>query len=225
VKWGIVFTIAIVFGLGLSLNVSAEEGLIPAWIKSTASFWVDGNIGDSEFISALQFLINQNIIEVPITQVDAAKVNLSDGERAQSFVVHMTAPEFGGTQSFYSFSIFSHTSKSIPKEDPLQSTGLSLLEKPQFYLISLPSEDKSSLYSFIGQILERGQNPDAFPVNVDVLSGAGNIIQTWSYRDCYPIEHLMYVEENEDIYRLSDTDDSEIREKITFECIGYNLKN
>ena len=43
-------------GLGFSLNVSAEEGLIPSWIKSTAGFWVDGQIGDSEFIGALQFL-------------------------------------------------------------------------------------------------------------------------------------------------------------------------
>jgi len=65
VKWGIVFAIVIVFGIGigLSLNVSAEEGLIPSWIKNTAGFWVDGNVEDSEFISALQFLVNHGIME------------------------------------------------------------------------------------------------------------------------------------------------------------------
>ena len=62
----IIISIVIVFGIGigLSLNVSAEEGLIPSWIKNTASFWVDGNIGDSEFLSALQFLVKEGILVI-----------------------------------------------------------------------------------------------------------------------------------------------------------------
>ena len=89
----------------------------------------------------------------------------------------------------------------------------------------MPSNDTSSLYDLIGKILTSGKKPEKFPVAVDVLSGSGNIIQTWEYRDCYPIEHILFVEENEDVYRLSDTDDNEIKEKITFDCVGYNLKN
>ena len=30
----IIIAIAVVFGIGLALSVSAEEGLIPTWIKS-----------------------------------------------------------------------------------------------------------------------------------------------------------------------------------------------
>jgi hypothetical protein len=63
----LIIALAIVFGIGigLSLNVSAEEGLIPSWIKSTASFWVDGQIGDAEFLSALQFLVKEGILVIP----------------------------------------------------------------------------------------------------------------------------------------------------------------
>ncbi|PJC50848.1 MAG: hypothetical protein CO032_02790 [Nitrosopumilales archaeon CG_4_9_14_0_2_um_filter_34_16] len=50
---------------GLSINVSADESLIPSWIKNTAGFWVDGQIGDSEFISALQFLVKEGILVIP----------------------------------------------------------------------------------------------------------------------------------------------------------------
>jgi len=63
----IIIAIAIVSGIviGLSLDVSAEEGLIPSWIKSTASFWVDDQITDSEFLSALQFLVKEGILIIP----------------------------------------------------------------------------------------------------------------------------------------------------------------
>jgi len=50
-------------GVGLSVDVSAEEGLIPSWIKTTASFWVDDKIGDAEFIQSLQWLIDNGILK------------------------------------------------------------------------------------------------------------------------------------------------------------------
>ena len=217
------FIFLIFSGISLGLTASAEEGLIPSWIKNTALWYGEGQVSDTEFISALQFLINQDVIKIPITEVSAAKVNLSDAERAQSFVVNIISPT-GDSQKLYSFSIFSHTVRALPNDSPLQSTGLSILDKPTFSLISLPSEDKKKLYELIGLILDSGKKPARFQVIVDVVSGAGNTIQTWDYRSCYPIEHHMYVEENKDIYRFSETNDSEIREKIIFECIGYSLR-
>jgi len=77
VKPVIIIAIVIVFGIGigLSLNVSAEEGLIPAWIKSTASFWVEGDISDSEFITALQFLVKEGILVIPSEQDEKIDVS------------------------------------------------------------------------------------------------------------------------------------------------------
>jgi len=37
---------------------------IPSWIKFTTGVWVDGNSSDSEFISALQFLIKEGIMKI-----------------------------------------------------------------------------------------------------------------------------------------------------------------
>ena len=48
-----------------SIYASAEESLIPSWIKNTAGFWIDEQVSDSEFINALQFLITNGIIQVP----------------------------------------------------------------------------------------------------------------------------------------------------------------
>ncbi|WP_239654830.1 peptidase [Candidatus Nitrosotenuis uzonensis] len=40
---------------------------IPAWIKNNAKWWADGTIGDNDFVSGIQYLINQKIIKIPPT--------------------------------------------------------------------------------------------------------------------------------------------------------------
>lgn len=51
-------------GIGLSINASAQSTPIPNWIKNTAKWWADDQISDSEFIKALQWLIDQKILVV-----------------------------------------------------------------------------------------------------------------------------------------------------------------
>ena len=41
---------------------------IPSWIKNTAGWWADGQIPDEEFIKSLQFLIENNIINVEVLE-------------------------------------------------------------------------------------------------------------------------------------------------------------
>ncbi len=40
---------------------------IPSWIKNNAGWWANDQIGDSDFVSGLQFLINQGIMKIPAT--------------------------------------------------------------------------------------------------------------------------------------------------------------
>jgi len=62
--------IAIVLsGLTLfSLFASAEEEIIPSWIKNTASFWVNGDVSDKEFISAIEWMLENNVLQVSYTE-------------------------------------------------------------------------------------------------------------------------------------------------------------
>jgi len=80
-KLSILIGIALLTGAlvtGLSINVSAEESLIPSWIKTTAEFWVDGGIGDGEFISALQFLVKEGILVIPTEDNSQDKISFDD---------------------------------------------------------------------------------------------------------------------------------------------------
>ena len=52
--------------IGLSFNASAQESQsIPSWVKKTAKFWVDGDVGDADFIKAIQWMVTNGIIVLP----------------------------------------------------------------------------------------------------------------------------------------------------------------
>jgi len=57
---GVIFVTSTIF-------VSAQENGIPSWIKDTAIWWGEGKISDNDFINALQWLINEEILKVPQT--------------------------------------------------------------------------------------------------------------------------------------------------------------
>ncbi|MBI2643372.1 MAG: matrixin family metalloprotease, partial [Nitrosarchaeum sp.] len=46
--------------MGLKIEI-----IIPEWVKPTAKWWAEGQIKDSEFVSALLFMIENKIIQIP----------------------------------------------------------------------------------------------------------------------------------------------------------------
>lgn len=48
-----------------SLFASAEESPIPTWIKNTALWWGEDQISDADFINALQWLIDKDVLKIP----------------------------------------------------------------------------------------------------------------------------------------------------------------
>lgn len=48
--------------------LESTKAKIPEWIKNNAGWWADGQIADSDFISGIQYLIKENIIQVPKTE-------------------------------------------------------------------------------------------------------------------------------------------------------------
>ena len=218
----IIIAIAVVFVVGFGLTASAEEGVIPSWIKNTASFWVDGDVGDSEFISSLQYLINQDIIKIPITQAIATSVNLDDKDRAMSIVVEFSDGEFTEGLTIYTFHTFFHFSTNIDSNKLDATSGFEKI--PAFTLRSLPSKDKSTLYEMVNRYVNPTYPPQPFHVEVDIVAGDGSIIQTWDYRKCNINDYTTFSDWNKENYRFSDVDDIEIRELFVFDCSGFRLQ-
>ena len=98
----IVTTIAVVFfGVFVGIptitqNVSAESNSVPSWIKNTASFWVDGNVSDTEFLNAMEFLIGEGIIQIPgesVPDVDTITIGFIPVEKADELTPKAEALE------------------------------------------------------------------------------------------------------------------------------------
>jgi len=43
---------------------SGSSQPIPTWIKNNAGWWAEGRIGDSDFVSGIQFLITEGIMQI-----------------------------------------------------------------------------------------------------------------------------------------------------------------
>ncbi len=50
-------------------DVVIQESAIPDWIKNNAGWWADGTITDSDFTTGIQYLIQQEILSVPKSEV------------------------------------------------------------------------------------------------------------------------------------------------------------
>jgi len=205
-----------------SITAYAQTSSIPDWVKNNAKWWSDGQIGESDYISSLQYLISQGIIEIPIKQVIATDVNIADSDRAKSIVVHFSQGDFFTEEvTIYTYSKFLHFSKTIDSNE-VTATNV-LQDTPVFVLESLPSKDKMIIYDLVDSYVSAGRVPISFDVDVDVVAGDGTIIQTWQYRKCNVNDYATFLEEDKDTYRFSDKDEAEIRDLLVIACAGFNL--
>jgi hypothetical protein len=50
-------------------NSSSTTSQIPSWVRNNAKWWAQNQVGDSDFIQGVQYLIQQGILKIPQTQV------------------------------------------------------------------------------------------------------------------------------------------------------------
>ena len=60
----------VISGAGLLSLVSAQEdpSHIPIWVKTAIGFWVNGELSDEEFLSAIQYFVENEMINIPSSQ-------------------------------------------------------------------------------------------------------------------------------------------------------------
>ena len=65
IKKIVIFSIVLGLGIGLATNVYAQnESLIPSWIKTAVGFWANDQVSDQEFLSSIEYLVENEIIHV-----------------------------------------------------------------------------------------------------------------------------------------------------------------
>ena len=62
-----------IFSLGFLIsfpsNVMAQQDSIPLWLKTSAVWWGEDKISDNDFVFALQYLVDEKILDIPEIEV------------------------------------------------------------------------------------------------------------------------------------------------------------
>ena len=139
-------TITAILLVGSLTSFVNAEG-VPAWVKNNAGWWADGTISESEFIQGIQFLIKDDVIVIPTTEISAeqsqsvpAWVKNNAGWWADGII---TDGEFvNGIQHLIKTGVISITTESKSKE-PISNTSDSKLALLQADLDKCTNIDKA----------------------------------------------------------------------------------
>jgi len=67
------FLVLTFFSLGffysLIQNVSAQEEILPLWLKTTAIWWGEDKISDTDFVNTLQYLVENKLLVIPEPEI------------------------------------------------------------------------------------------------------------------------------------------------------------
>ena len=226
-KFSIIFTITIIGFLGFSITASAADSAIPEWIKNNAKWWSEGSISEGDYIKSLEYLITNGILQIPIpiaiTEVTAAQTALTEEERAQYFVVHFSDGLISKPVTIDTFISFEATSSKTLQSELYYSPTYKFGDPAEFMLESMPSLDKQEMYEGINRWMTSNTFAQPFDVDIDVLSGDGQIIQTWAYKRCEPTAYGTFVQDLIFYYQFVDQEKSEIRDRVTFTCRVIDL--
>ena len=63
-----------------TISVADSKSTVPNWVKNNAKWWSDGTISDSDFAMGLEYLIKENVIDVPqdITSQGTSENNIPE---------------------------------------------------------------------------------------------------------------------------------------------------
>jgi len=97
-----VIIIAIAFVLLIPLTIFAQvpewyggdpvkEKSVPEWIKNSVAFWVNGQVSDTEFLNAVEYLVSENIIQTSVPNVSAESQIYTVSESYQIWGITSTA--------------------------------------------------------------------------------------------------------------------------------------
>jgi len=145
--------------------------------------------------------------------------------RADRIIVQFSGGELTSTNTFHSFSKFVPMAR-VPRSDfPISIPGNVIGESPRFALESLPTKDKESYYQFLSKYVNPEKPPEPFDVTIHLVTGGGNILQSWKYADCSANDYVTFFLDNLLLYKFKETPGSEIRDKTFFECNGLLLNH
>jgi len=75
-------------------KVLAAKTKIPDWVRNTAKWWSEGGIGDSDFVSGIQYLIKQRIMQIPLSEISEPEDDMKNKAVTEQGYLEIDGKEF-----------------------------------------------------------------------------------------------------------------------------------
>ena len=141
---------------------------------------------------------------------------VNDQDRARYYIVHFW-DTYNGSKTFTTFSKFqpiNAKNSQTPAGSQKYRTG--------FSLESLPSKNNQWFYnSIISDYINPGKTPNPFSADIDIVTGNGNILQTYHYKNCKVDGYVPFLSENLIRLQFLKQFESAVRDKTDFTCNGF----
>ena len=141
---------------------------------------------------------------------------VDDQNRARYYVVHFWDTS-NGSKTFTTFAKF----QPIITKNPLTPVG-SQKYSTGFFLESLSNKNNQWFYnSIINDYINPKKVPNPFNADIDIITGDGNILQTYYYKNCRVDGYVPFLSENLIRLQFIKQFESAVRDRTDFTCDGF----
>lgn len=184
----------------------------------------NSEIRDRSEFECVGLTLDTSVVEAADITKNSTGQPIFDDQRAFYYVVNLVdAPDIESPKTSFAFSSFSYftdptysTYSGIAPDHPLE-------ENVEFLIEGLSGKDKELLYDVISRYVNAGKDPEPFDLDVDLVTGDGNIIQSWEHNDCEVTDFKTFLDDVIVRYKFQRQFQIEIRDTVWFECNGLHL--
>ena len=157
------------------IPVIIKPAVIPDWVKNNAKWWSEGKISEKEYLDAIKFLIDSQIIKVktvPPILPESENGFVSTNENfLEAIQVQFSSGDLTDTITMDTFSKF-NSGTDVTLINKLRELGY----QSYFLLESLPSKDKVDYYNIVSQYINPVAKPQPFDVKITgIMSNASKL--------------------------------------------------
>lgn len=79
-------------------KILTEKTRIPDWIRNNAKWWAEGGIHDKDFVSGIQYLIKQKIMQIPDAAISDSEIETENKSVTDQGYIKVDGREFSGSK-------------------------------------------------------------------------------------------------------------------------------
>jgi hypothetical protein len=206
--------------VGTVTTAQAED--VPDWVKNNAKWWSEEKISEQEYLDAIKFLIDNQIIKVktvpPLLAESENGLVSTDENFLEAIQVQFSSGDLTDIITMDTFSKF-NSGKDVTLINKLRELGY----QSYFLLESLPSKDKVEYYNIISQYINPVAKPQPFDVKISGIMSDSSILLSSYHEKCEIVDYSVYYQDSTIIYQFTKEKQGEIRDHGLFYCGGPHV--